>query len=101
LDWWNAITKIHEHEEGESKENCKNCAAERLIEDLTEFELFTLVWYRANINQFSFDAHLIGELIKELKLIKETKIIFLKIVDMIYQNDMKISQARARKDQGK
>ena len=41
---------------------------------------------------------MIGELIKELGLKKETKIIFLKIVDMIHQNDMKISQARARKE---
>lgn len=101
MDYWNAITKIHEHEEGESREKCPNCAVERLVQELTEFELFSIAWYRLNVSQFSFDAHLISGLIKELGLTKETKTIFLKNVDMIYLNDSRISEARARKDDGR
>jgi hypothetical protein len=69
-----------------------------LAQELTEFELFSLEWYRSNVNQFSFDAHLIGELIKELGLTKETKTIFLKTTNMIYISDTEIAKARARKD---
>lgn len=100
LDYWNAFMKEseHKHEKGESTEKCINCAAERLAQELTEFELFSIAWYRLNVSQFSFDAHLIGELIKDLKLTRETKILFLKNVDMIYLNDTKIAEARATRD---
>lgn len=88
----------HKHEEGESTERCPNCIAGRLVEDLTEFELFSLVWFREKVNQFAFDANLVGGLVKELGLEKETKTVFLAAVNLIYQNDMKISEARARKE---
>lgn len=91
----------HKHEEGESKEHCPNCIAAELVEDLTEFELFSLVWYRTNVNQFAFDANLVSELIKELGLEKVTKTVFLAAVNLIYQNDTKISEARTRKEMRK
>ncbi len=101
MDYWNAITKIHEHEKGESKESCPNCEAERLARQLTEFELFSLAWFRENVNQFAFDAHLISELIKELGLTKVTKTLFLQTVNMVYLNDSKISEAKSRKEMEK
>lgn len=69
-----------------------------MVSELTEFELFIVAWFRTNVNQFAFDAHLVGDLIKELGLKKETRPIFLRAVNMIYQNDLQISAARARKD---
>ena len=103
MDYWNAFVKEseHKHEEGEDTSKCANCRAGRLAGNLTEFEGFCLTWYRANVNQFAFDAHLIGELIKELGLTKETKTIFLKDTNMIYQNDIRIAQAKAAKLRGK
>lgn len=98
MDYWNAITKTHEHEEGEDTSRCANCAVDRLIEGLTEFELFCFYWFRSNVSQFTFDAHLIGELINELELKDMTKKLFLKASSMIYENDSKISQAKMRKD---
>jgi len=90
--------KVHEHEEGESRERCANCAIERLLGELTEFELFCFSWFRQNISQFTFEAHLIGELLGELKLKDLNKKLFLKASSMIYLNDMKISQARSKRD---
>lgn len=101
MDYWNCITEIHEHEEGESKERCANCAIEKLLEECTEFEFFCFSWFRLNVSQFAFDAHLIGELLSELKLKKIIKRLFLKALNMIYLNDTKISQAKARKDERK
>lgn len=100
MAYWNAILKEseHKHEKGESTDNCKNCALGRLAQELTEFEFFSLEWYRSNVNQFAFDTHLIGELIKDLGLKKETMTIFLKATNMIYLNDTKIAEARARKE---
>ena len=68
-----------------------------MVSELTEFELFIVAWFRTNVNQFAFDAHLVGDLIKELELNKETRPIFLKAVNMVYQNDLQISAARASK----
>lgn len=96
MGYWNWITEDHEHEEGESREKCANCAVDRLVEELTEFELFCIIWFRTNINQFAFDAHLIGEFIKELGLKDTTKALFMKAVGMIYQNDSKISQEKLK-----
>ena len=101
MDYWNAITIVHEHEEGESRERCANCAIGRLIEGLTEFELFCFGWFRSNVSQFMFDAHLIGGLIDELGLKEMTKKLFLKALSMIYENDSKISQEKMRKDMEK
>ena len=39
-----------------------------------------------------------GELIRELELKDITRRLFLKIMNLIYLNDMKISQARATKE---
>lgn len=88
----------HKHGEGEDTSRCANCRAGRLAGELTEFEFFSLTWFRANINQFAFDAHLVGELMKELELKDIARRLFLKVVNMIYLNDLKISQARARKE---
>jgi len=87
----------HKHEEGEDTSRCANCAAGRLVEELTEFELFCIAWFRLNVNQFAFDANLMGDLIKDLELKKETKAVFLRAVNMIYQNDLRISEAKTRK----
>jgi len=90
--------EVHKHEEGESREKCANCAIGKLLDELTEFELFCFSWFRINVSQFTFDAHLIGELLSELELEKIDKRLFLKALNMIYQNDTKISQAKARKE---
>ena len=90
--------KDHKHEEGESKEKCANCIAGRLIGEFTEYEIFCFSWFRINVTQFTFDAHLVGKLLDELKLKELTKRLFLKALNMIYQNDMKISQAKARQE---
>lgn len=97
MDYWNAITEKHEHEEGESRERCPNCVQDRLIEELTEFELFCVIWFRANVSQFTFDAHLIGGLIDELGLKEMTKRLFLRALSMIYANDTKIAVERGKK----
>lgn len=97
MDYWNAITIVHEHEEGENTERCPNCAQDRLIDELTEFELFCFGWFRVNVSQFTFDAHLIGGLIDELGLKEMTKRLFLKASGMIYANDTKIAIERGKK----
>ena len=89
---------VHEHEKGESRENCANCEIERLLGELTGFEIFCFSWFRTNVSQFNFDAHLIGELIGELELKELTKRLFLKGLNMIYMNDTKISQDKARRE---
>ena len=92
---------VHEHEEGESRENCPNCKIESLLDELTEFEIFCFSWFRSNVTQFTFDAHLIGGLVGELELKDLTKRLFLIALNMIYLNDIKISQAKARQEERK
>lgn len=100
MDYWNAFVKEseHKHGEGEDTSKCANCEAGRLAEDLTEFEIFSLAWFRSNVSQFTFDAGLIGELVNELELKDITRRLFLREMAMIYANDMNISQAKARKE---
>jgi len=90
--------KVHEHEEGESREKCANCRIGKLLSEFTGFEIFCFSWFRINVNQFTFDARLISDLLKELKLKSIDKRLFLKALNMIYQNDLKISEAKARKE---
>lgn len=70
--------------------------AGRLIGEFTEFEISCFSWFRTNVTQFTFDAHLIDKLLDELKLKEITKRLFLKALNMIYINDTKISQEKAR-----
>jgi len=56
------------------------------------------MWFRANVSQFTFDAHLISGLLKELELKGIAKKLFLKASSMIYDNDLRISEAKARKE---
>jgi hypothetical protein len=53
------------------------------------------------VNQFAFDAHLVDGLVKELNLKDGTKPLFLRAINMIYQNDLKISGERAKRDAGR
>ena len=69
-----------------------------MIGEFTEFEIFCFSWFRSNVTQFTFDAHLIGKLLDELELKEITKRIFLKASSMIYQNDINISQAKAKQE---
>ena len=91
----------HRHEEGEPTESCPNCELGRLVGGLTAFERFCFLWYRTNVNQFTFDAHLVGELVRELDLKKATKTIFFKATNLIYQNDLKISVEKSKEKTGK
>lgn len=72
--------------------------AGRLIGEFTEFEIFCFSWFRSNVTQFTFDAHLVGKLLDEIELEKIDKRLFLKALNMIYMNDMNISQAKARQE---
>lgn len=100
MDYWNSILdeKHHKHEKGEDRSKCINCELIRRLNKFTNFEAFCFIWFRENISQFTFDAHLISELLSELKLKDLNKKLFLKASSMIYSNDMKISEARARRD---
>lgn len=69
-----------------------------MIVEFTEFEIFCFAWFRNQVTQFTFDAHLIGKLLDELEMEKMEKRLFLKALNMIYMNDMNISQAKARQE---
>ena len=67
-----------------------------MLGTLTGFEAFCLAWYFDNVSSFSMDAGLVGELVRDLELAGLTKTIFLRAVNLIYIDQMKIRNARAK-----
>ena len=63
--------------------------------------MFCLHWYYANVNPFTMEAGLIGELVKDIKLMNPAKTLFLEAINMIYQTNQVIRQERMKKEMEK
>ena len=86
-------------EEGEHERDCDcdECQLNEYRRRLTKFERFCWNWYFENINQFTLEAGIAGENIKELGLKGMMKNLFLRALNMIYQNNLSIQNERTEK----
>lgn len=90
----------HRHEPGEDTSRCINCIADTLIGGMTPWETFCMGWYYANVNSFTLEAGLIGELMRDLRLRGIERILFLRALGMLYAGQQAIIQQRTQKEAG-
>lgn len=74
------------------------CRYERLARTLTEFEAFCWNWYWGNVNAFTWEAGLVGDYVRELKMDKTIKKMFLKAMNMIYTTIKAIIRDEAERE---
>ena len=68
---------------------------------LTCFETFCLNWYFRNVNQFTMEAGIMGDYIREIGYKGIERGIFLKALNMIHQNNFMIQNERAEMEMEK
>jgi hypothetical protein len=86
----------HEHEVGEDTDGCPNCVLLGKAASLTDFEGFCLAWHYENVNNFTIEAGILGEAVKELKLSGVKRRLFSKAQNMIRYNTLVIEAEKQR-----
>lgn len=96
--WWNALLPAgeHEHEVGEDTAGCYNCRLAALGGAMSAFEVACWGWYVGNVNAFSMEAGIVGEMFRDLGLRSKLKSMFLRALSEIHATFDAIQAARLK-----